>query len=103
MTARFFASGLYVYDRKTGGAVCTGCRSAGWAEMIADGLNMVVDQVAPWSPSAAHVDVLDGEVVERPARRALPGPIDPAFDVRQRALNMDLGARVARHSDGMLR
>lgn len=112
MIARFYVKGSGVYDRKDG-SICAGCRSAEWAEMIADGLNMVVDQVAPWSPSAAHVDVLDGEIVNDPAtlngrpatsqRRALPGPVDPAFDVRQRALNMNLGGMVVRHSDGMLR
>jgi hypothetical protein len=64
MSARFFAAGLGVYDRKHGSTVCFGCRSSSWAKMIADGLNMIVDQVAPWSPGAAHVDILDGEVIE---------------------------------------
>jgi hypothetical protein len=64
MSARFFAVGLQVYDRKHGVTVCFGCRSHSWAEMIADGLNMIVDQVTPWAPGAAHVDILDGEVID---------------------------------------
>jgi hypothetical protein len=64
VSARFFAAGLAVYDRKTEGTVCVGCRSRAWAEMIADGLNIIVDQVAPWSPGAAHSPVVDGEVIE---------------------------------------
>lgn len=63
MSARFFAKGLGVYDRKHGATVCVGVRSTSWAELIADGLNMIVDQVTPWSPSVAHVDILDGEVI----------------------------------------
>lgn len=113
MTARFYVGpGVLVFDRRDGSTVAE-CRTHEWAELIADGLNMIVDQVAPWSPSVTHVDVLDGEIVNDPAtlngrpavprRSALPGPVDPAFDVRQRALNMNLGGMVARHSDGMLR
>jgi hypothetical protein len=64
MSARFFAVGLGVYDRKKGVTVCVDCPSSAWAEMIADGLNMIVDQVTPWSPGAAHVDILDGEVID---------------------------------------
>jgi hypothetical protein len=103
MTARFYVGpGVLVFDRRNGSTVAE-CRTHEWAELIADGLNMIVDQVTPWSPSSRYADVLDGEVVEQPQSRALPGPVDPAAAVRRRALNMDLGARVAWHSDGMLR
>jgi hypothetical protein len=64
MTARFWAEGLGVYDRKDGVVVCVDARTHEWAEMIADGLNMIVEQVAPWSPSVAHSPVVDGEVVD---------------------------------------
>lgn len=69
MTARFHAqegralTPHSVVDRKTSDTVAY-CNDARWAEMIADGLNMIVDQVTPWSPSSAYVDVLDGEVVD---------------------------------------
>lgn len=70
MSARFVAepsSGLVrsfdVVDRKNGNVVAY-CNDARWAEMIADGLNIIVDKVAPWSPGAAHSPVVDGEVIE---------------------------------------
>lgn len=63
MSARFWAEGLGVYDRKDGVVVCVDARTHEWARMIADGLNWVVDQVTPWDPSAAHSPVVDGEIV----------------------------------------
>lgn len=119
MTPRFFVSELNVVDRTTRQSVALAATGE-LAHMIADALNR------PWTRDAPSDDQMrkerdphvfvDGSgdtwttgAYRRPdpdatsQRRALPGPVDPTFDVRQRALNMDLGARVARHSDGMLR
>lgn len=63
MSARFVTNGAGVVDRMGDGIVCT-ARSLRWAELIADGLNMIIDEVTPLVPSVRHVDVLDGEFTE---------------------------------------
>ncbi len=72
MSARFVTNGAGVVDRQLGEIVAT-ARSDRYAEMIADGLNMIVDQVTPWSPGAAHVDILDGEVIDNDSEQKAIG------------------------------
>lgn len=63
MSARFEAgAGVLVVDRRDGSIVAE-CRTHEWAEMIADGLNLVIEQVAPWAPGVRCTDVIDGQVV----------------------------------------
>lgn len=68
MSARFYAVGDVVLDRKmtyAGHPTQVATADDGrWAQMIADGLNWVIDQVTPWDPSAAHSPVVDGEVID---------------------------------------
>lgn len=70
MSARFVHELGCVVDRQNGVTVCAAI-APGWASMIADGLNIIVDQVMPWDPRAGHLETLDGEVVttvvEQPA------------------------------------
>lgn len=71
MTARFMPEPAKtmttphsVVDRKSGNVVAY-CNNLQWAKMIADGLNWVVDQVTPWSPSSAYADVLGDQGVRQ--------------------------------------
>jgi len=73
VSARFWTNGVgvLVFDRKTGRTVAE-TQSPEWAQMIADGLNLIIDKVTPWSPTSAYVDVLDGEVVDvAPAQKEI--------------------------------
>lgn len=64
MSARFYAVGDVVLDRKmTYAGHPTQVATADderWAGIIADGLNMIVEQVAPWATGVRCTDVIDG-------------------------------------------
>lgn len=65
MTATFASEGTNVFRTDGRYELVAECRSAAYAQLVRDGLNMISDECAPMQhPGGAHGDVVDGEVVD---------------------------------------